>query len=767
MVSNEVRDFSTRMKKQLSSPEPEFTPNALKIIEMRYLRRDEKGEIVENPQEMLQRVALNIGLVESEVYAKPLEETAELIERFYEIMANGKFLPNSPTLMNAGTAIQQLSACFVLPIEDSMEDIFDSLKWTALVHKSGGGTGFSFSRLRPKNDLVSSTGGEASGPVSFMNIFNAATEEVKQGGKRRGANMGILRVDHPDILEFINCKDQEGKLNNFNLSVAITDQFMEALEEGKNYILYNPKNGQPAGGLSAREVFARIVHQAWKNGEPGVIYLDKINKYNPTPQLGMIESTNPCGEQPLLPFESCNLGSINLEKFVRAGQLDYEDLGRVVDISVHFLDNVIDANVYPIPQIEEMTKGNRKIGLGVMGWANALILLGISYNSDEAVNKAEQLMEFIDSRAKQASRQLARERGAFPNFIGSSYQQRKEQPLRNATVTTIAPTGTISMIANTSSGIEPLFGVVYKSNRADTEFVEVNQLFEQIAKEQGFWTDDLPRIILETGTVKGIKSIPKHIQKLFVTSGEIAAEWQIRMQAAFQTHCDNAVSKTINFANEVSEAEIADAYILAYKLNCKGLTVYRDGSRQFQVLNKGSKEKQETDGYGGIKPRKRPKIMAGISSGYKSACSNFYVTVNGNGQPFEVFCNSIGQGGCQAQTNAIATLVTLLLRCGVDVDEVSKRLNRIECSACIRREGIDVISCPAAIGQAIELYLKNDQGGSTTQPQQIVIPFAEIEGDSVQKGDGVSTCPDCGSKLVYLEGCRGCSNPQCAFHKCG
>ncbi|MFZ7104302.1 MAG: vitamin B12-dependent ribonucleotide reductase [Peptococcaceae bacterium] len=748
---------------------PVFSPNSLQVIEKRYLRRNAKGEIIENPQEMLLRVATNIALVDQEIHQRSPEEVEDLIIAFYNLMAEGYFFPNSPTLMNAGTSVQQLSACFVLPVDDNMEGIFDSLKWTALVHKSGGGTGFSFSRLRPQNDIVSSTGGEASGPISFMNIFNSATEEVKQGGKRRGANMGILRVDHPDIIEFITCKDREGKLNNFNISVAITDEFMQAVKEGRNYHLYNPKDGSPAGELDAQEVFAKIVYQAWKNGEPGVIFIDKINAQNPTPHIGTIESTNPCGEQPLLPFESCNLGSINLEKFVREGEIDYRLLGEVVEKSIHFLDNVIDANNYPIPQIEEMTKGNRKVGLGVMGWANALILMGIPYNSDQAVEKAKEVAKFIDATAKKASSNLAMVRGSFPNFKGSVYDKGKKIPMRNATVTTIAPTGSISMIANTASGIEPLFGVVYRSKRADTEFVEANPLFEKIAKERGFWQEDLPEKILEAGTVRGIAEIPPDVQELFITSGEIAAPWHIKMQAAFQVYCDNAVSKTINFANEAAVEDIAQAYLLAYDLSCKGLTVYRDGSREIQVLNKGKaalkpgEEEQQKN----IRPRKRPKVMAGISSGYQSACSNFYVTVNGNGEPFEVFCNSIGQGGCQAQTNAIATLVTLLLRCGVAIDEVTKRLRRIQCSACIRKDGIDVISCPAAIGQALEVYINNNLDAVKVHPEQILLNFAETAAGYEGAGDGISTCPECGSKLLYQEGCRGCTNPACSFHKCG
>lgn len=746
--------------------EPGFHANAMKIIEKRYLHRDSQGKVTENAKDMLARVAANIAQVDRCVYGKNLEETRALAADFYQIMACNEFLPNSPTLMNAGTPMQQLAACFVLPVEDDMEQIFESLKNTALVHKSGGGTGFSFSRIRPQNDIVSSTGGEASGPISFMRIFNAATEEVKQGGKRRGANMGILRVDHPDILAFIGCKDDQEQLNNFNISVAITDRFMEALQAGGQYELYNPKDHSLVGTLEAAAVFDRIVHQAWKNGEPGIIFIDRINAANPTPQLGEIESTNPCGEQPLLPYESCNLGSINLEKFLTNGQLDYLHLAQVIRLAVHFLDNVIDGNHYPIPQIAQVTKGNRKIGLGVMGWANALILMGIPYNSDAAIAKAKEVMAFISQQAKEASQDLARERGAFAHYIGSIYDRPNASAMRNATVTTIAPTGTISMIANTSSGIEPLFGVVYKSMRADSEFIEINAMFEKIARERGFWTDDLPEKILEAGSVQGINGIPDDIQKLFATSGEIEASYHIQMQAAFQAHCDNAVSKTINFAHDATETDIRQAYLQAYELGCKGLTVYRDGSRDSQVLNKGNQQIQNERASQAedIRPKLRPKIMAGISSEYKSACSNFYVTVNGsNGVPFEVFCNSIGQGGCQAQITAVATLTSLLLRCGVAVDEVVKRLNRIQCPACIRREGIDVSSCPAAVGRAIEVYMQNQLPHLEHQAEQLVLPFEE---ESVQT-DRDNICPECGSPMTHQEGCRSCSNPDCSYSRCG
>lgn len=746
--------------------EPIFQANALTILEKRYLRRDHQGQIMEDAKGMLMRVASSIAEIDEQVYHKSSAEAAQLARAFYDSMAACEFLPNSPTLMNAGTPIKQLSACFVLPVEDDMEQIFESLKNTAMVHKSGGGTGFSFSRLRPKNDIVASTGGEASGPISFMRIFNAATEEVKQGGKRRGANMGILRVDHPDILEFIACKDDQKQLNNFNISVAITDEFMQALKEDRSYTLINPKDHSAAGTLEARPVFEQIVHQAWKNGEPGVIFIDRINAANPTPQLGEIESTNPCGEQPLLPYESCNLGSLNLEKFVHDGRFDHTALRQAVQLAVHFLDNVIDANDYPLPQIAEMTRANRKIGLGVMGWANALILLGIPYNSEEAVAKAREIMAFIEETAQAYSRQLAEERGAFANFSDSRYALRGEAPLRNATVTTIAPTGTISMLANTSSGIEPLFGVVYRSVRADSEFIELNALFEKIARKRGFWTDDLPEKVLAAGSIQGVAGIPEDVQRVFATSSEIEARYHIEMQAAFQAFCDNAVSKTINFAHEATEEDIRQAYLKAYALGCKGLTVYRDGSRDSQVLYKGTQaaKAEQTLVRGDIHPQARPKIMSGISSEYQSACSNFYVTVNGdNGTPFEVFCNSVGQGGCQAQITAVATLTSLLLRCGVAVDEIIMRLKRIQCPACIRREGINVPSCPAAVGQALEVYMHNQAAESERQAEQLVLPFA----DAAFAVTEAQVCPECGSPLTHQEGCRSCSNPNCSYSRCG
>jgi len=560
--------------------------NAILVLERRYLKKDEKGRVIESTSQMFRRIAKCIAEVEKQ-YGKSDAEVAKYEDEFYRMMTSLEFIPNSPTLMNAGTMFRQLSACFVLPIDDSIDSIFDTLKAAAIIHKTGGGTGFSFSRLRPKGDIVRTTGGIASGAISFAKIYDTATEVMKQGGRRRGANMGILRVDHPEIMDFIVAKEKEGVLRNFNISVAITDKFMKAVEEDADFDLINPRNGEKVETLKARAIWNLMVMMAWKNGEPGVIFLDTINRHNPTPHLGQIESTNPCGEQPLLPYESCNLGSIDVSKFVTDDEkMDWDKLRQTVRLAVRFLDDVIDANVYTLPKIEKMTKGNRKIGLGVMGFADMLIKMGVRYDTEEGLQTGEKLMKFITTEARKMSVELGEEKGSFPNFQGSIWET-QFKTMRNATVTTIAPTGTISIIAGCSQGIEPLFAIVYAREVAESlgrSLIEVNPLFESIALKEGFYDEELIKKIARKISIQDVEEIPERVRRLFVVAHDISAEWHVRMQAVFQKYTDNAVSKTINFPNKATPDDIDKAYWLAYRLGCKGVTVYRHGSREKQVL---------------------------------------------------------------------------------------------------------------------------------------------------------------------------------------
>lgn len=564
-----------------------LTENALIVLDKRYLKKDRDGNVIETPEEMFHRVAKNIASAEFIYNPKAVVSAVE--EEFYEIMTNLEFLPNSPTLMNAGRELQQLAACFVLPVDDSLDSIFEAVKDTAIIHQSGGGTGFSFSRLRPKNDRVSTTSGVASGPVSFMKVFNTATEVIKQGGARRGANMGILRVDHPDIMEFIRAKENPAEFTNFNLSVGIDDNFMKAFENDSTFDLINPRNNKTANRLKAKDVFNNIVDAAWKNGEPGIIFLDTINRFNPTPHLGRIEATNPCGEQPLLPYEACNLGSVNLTRMLKKkdnrNEIDYNKLERIINIAVRFLDNVIDVNKYPLPQIDRMCKGNRKIGLGIMGFADMLILLNIPYSSQAALDTAERLMKFIDEKAKEISTELAKERGVFPNYKGSIYEKSGVM-MRNATTTTIAPTGTLSIIANCSSGIEPLYGITYtRKILDDLELKVINPNFEEIAKRKGFYSERLMDTIIAFGSIQERTDVPDDVKMLFTTAHDITPEDHVRIQATFQKYTDNAVSKTVNFHEDADKSDVEKTFLLAYKLGCKGVTIYRSGSRERQVLS--------------------------------------------------------------------------------------------------------------------------------------------------------------------------------------
>ncbi len=721
-----------------------LSENAKAVLERRYLKKDENGNC-ESPEDMLLRVAHTIASAD-EAYGT---DSKKAERQFYDIMSSLKFLPNSPTLMNAGRDLGQLAACFVLPIEDSMEGIFDTLKNAAIIHKSGGGTGFSFSRIRPAGAAVNSTGGVASGPISFMRVFNSATEAVKQGGTRRGANMGILRVDHPDIIDFITCKSDPKQFTNFNISVGLTEEFMQAAASGETYALKDPSTGKVANSIDARSVYDLIVEMAWKNGEPGIVFLDRINADNPVPQAGQIESTNPCGEQPLLPYESCNLGSINLNEFVRNRKIDYKQLGETIAIAVHFLDNVIDLNKYPLKIIEETSKSMRKVGLGVMGFADMLYKLGIPYNSEKAVKTAKEVMAFIKRQAVKASEELGAQRGSFPLFEQSVYPESGIKNMRNATVTTIAPTGTISIIAGVSSGIEPVFAISYVRNVMDNDrLIEVHPYFESTAKEKGFYSEELMGRIAEEGTLHSIEEIPEDIRNVFVTAHDISPEYHIRMQSAFQESTDNAVSKTVNFRNSATQEDVRKVYDLAYKSGLKGVTIYRDGSRAGQVLSVGKAEEKSG---GALTPRERPEVTRGLTQKIKIGCGNLYVTVNYDSSGIcEVFTNVGRAGGCPSQSEATSRLVSMALRSGVDVSSIIEQLRGIRCHSTLRQKGLKVLSCPDAIGRVLER----------------VAELRGIENGSENKNNANGLkCPECGSVMEHESGCVVCRS--CGYSKCG
>ena len=793
------------MKSSTPRDAVQLSPNAVTVLEKRYLVKDDTGRPAETPSDLFWRVARTVAEADRK-YGATETQAEQAAQEFYDIMAGRLFMPNSPTLMNAGRPLGQLSACFVLPVDDALSNgksgIYDTLRAMALVHQSGGGTGFSFSRLRPKNDIVRSTMGVASGPVSFMSLFDASTDVVKQGGTRRGANMGILRVDHPDIMEFITCKDDTTKITNFNISVAVTDKFMEAVEKDADYDLLHPKTGQVIGQLKARDVWNRIIHGAWKTGEPGVFFVDKANYYNPVPHLGSYEATNPCGEQPLLPYDVCNLGSINLGAFVKKGDVDWDALRRVIQVSTHFLENVIDANQYPLDEINDLAQHIRRIGLGVMGLADLFVRLGIPYDSDEGVELGRKIQAFVDEEAKKESERLAEIRGVFPEWDQSIWgpddaaargpdgeRVRPMRRLRNCNVTTVAPTGTISIIANCSSGIEPLFAVAFMRNQAGVLMPDVNEDFVAIARKEGWYSDDLMRRIAEAGHIN-FDEVPEKWRRVFVTANHIKPEWHIRMQAAFQENNDSAISKTCNFAHDATEEYVEEIYRLAYKLNCKGVTVYRDGSREMQVLSTGSTAKKvhdqatssgksearadlsvsraNADLHGELaevraenqrlrklmldleaenlqrrQKRSRPELLRGTTRRVETPLGTLYVNITEDerGQPFEVFM-SLGKAGgaLMADVEALGRLISLALRSGIPMREVWRQLRGISSDRVIGLGPNKVLSVPDAVGIAIERWMLEKNGiqqellPGATGP--VVAPEAEVAPVVARAGEG-------------------------------
>ena len=824
-------------------PPAELTENARIVLARRYLKKDAEGEPNEEPEVMFWRVARTIASVDAD-YGASEAGVDEVARQFYDLMINGMFEPNSPTLMNAGRPLGQLSACFVLPVEDALSNghsgIYDTLTAMALVHQSGGGTGFGFSRLRREGEMVRSTMGVASGPVSFMKLYDASTDVVKQGGTRRGANMGILRVDHPDIRSFITCKNDTSQITNFNISVAITDVFMEAVGNDETYDLLSPKHGEVVGQENAREIFEMIIRGAWLTGEPGTFFIDRANEYNPVPALGSYEATNPCGEQPLLPYDVCNLGSINLGKFVKEDALpgvdpdegiDWDAFRTVVHLSTHFLDNVIDANRYPLPAIHDLAQNIRRIGLGVMGWADMLVRLGIAYDSEEGVALGRRVMEFLNEESRNASEKLAETRGVFPAWEESIWgpdgkvatrsdgtRIRAMRELRNCNLTTVAPTGTISIFAGCSGGIEPLFAVAFMRNQAGALMPDVNPDFVRMAKEGGWYSEELMEKIASEGHIH-FDEVPEQAQRSFRTAHDISPEWHVRMQAAFQEHTDSAISKTTNFPLEATEEQVREIYELAFSLGCKGVTVYRDGSREGQVLSTGKTgqaadnaeaaadiselehaladareeahklrieterlkhELQDQDLTRGAArhKRQRPQALRGFTMKMNSPLGDLYVTINEDetGRPFEVFCTLGKAGGAaNADAEAIGRLMSLALRSGIPINQVKDQLRGISCDRAVGLGPNKVLSVPDAVGQAIERYLEEKEGIQEALPLTTGVAPSASEAaqqplsSSYSSGDqafDMGTCPECGTgHLAFEEGCKKCH--ICGYSECG
>ena len=734
---------------------------AEQVLHARYLLKDQTGKVIETPEEMFRRVAHHVARADAVFDTVP--EVSMTEEWFCEAMCGLDFLPNSPTLMNAGTDVGQLAACFVLPLGDSLEDIFETAKRAALVFKSGGGVGLSFSRLRPRGDAVHSTGGVASGPVSFMRIFDTGADVVKQGGRRRGAMMGALRVDHPDILEFIRCKREPGRLESFNTSVAVTDAFMAALAGDREYALVNPRTGWPAGSLRAAEVFDEIVRCARATGEPGVLFIDRMNAANPTPDLGAYETTNPCGETQLLPYESCNLASINLANMVAEGRIDEERLARAACLATHFLDNVVEVSRQPLPEIAEVTHRNRKIGLGVMGFAEMLIRLGVPYDSERALETADFVMREIDRESGWESCRLADERGVFPGYEGSAFSPGGPR-VRNATRLAIAPTGTLSIIAGVTGGIEPVFAVgLRRSNILDgSEFFELHPLFEETARREGFYTDALARKVAGATSIHGFEEIPEHVRRLFRTAHDVSPEWHVRMQAAFQAHVDNSVSKTVNLPADATEDDVRRVFLLAYELRCKGVTVYRDGSRDGQPLSSGATAEPVAR-----KPRPRPDVLPGRTRKLRTGCGSIFVTITTDegGRPLELFAKHGKAGVCsQAQCEAIGRLASLALRSDVDPRQIEKQLAGITCHAPFGFGPDKVLSCADAIARAVRLELE-DEGPGARLPVRAGVARTQTGTGTTPPVLRTGACPECGAALTregHCASCRSCGYTQCA-----